>query len=96
MAASILHQLENTLRISSGFLPVSIDTIIIKNVHVPWLVWLSGLSAVLQIEGLPVRFPVRAHAWVASQGERQPIDVSRIDVSPFLPPSFPLSLKIKK
>ena len=29
----------------------------------PWLVWLSGLSASLRIKGLPVRFPVRAHAW---------------------------------
>ena len=88
MAASILHQLENTLRISSGFLPVSIDTIIIKNVHVPWLVWLSGLSAGLQIEGLPVLFPVRAHAWVAGQGERQPIDVSVLMSLPFFLPPF--------
>ena len=30
----------------------------------PWLVWLSGLSASLQTEGLLVRFLVRAHAWV--------------------------------
>ena len=30
----------------------------------PWLVWLSGLTASLQTKGLPVRFPVRAHAWV--------------------------------
>ena len=33
----------------------------------PWLVWLSGLSAGLQTKGLPVRFPVRAHAWVVGQ-----------------------------
>ena len=33
----------------------------------PWLVWLSGLSASLQTEGLLVGFPVRAHAWVAGQ-----------------------------
>ena len=33
----------------------------------PWLVWLSGLSAGLQTERLPVRFPVRAHAWVVGQ-----------------------------
>ena len=32
-----------------------------------WLVWLSGLSAGLQTKGLLVRFPVRAHAWVAGQ-----------------------------
>ena len=31
----------------------------------PWLVWLSGLSANLQTKGLLVWFPVRAHAWVA-------------------------------
>ena len=33
----------------------------------PWLVWLSGLSASLWTNGSPVRFPVRAHAWVAGQ-----------------------------
>ena len=33
----------------------------------PWLVWLSGLSAGLQTKGSPVRFLVRAHAWVAGQ-----------------------------
>ena len=32
-----------------------------------WLVWLSGLSASLGTKGLPVQFPVRAHAWVAGQ-----------------------------
>ena len=33
----------------------------------PWLVWLSGLSSVLQSKGLLVQFPVRVHAWVAGQ-----------------------------
>ena len=33
----------------------------------PWLVWLSGFSARLWTEGLPVQFQVRAHAWVAGQ-----------------------------
>ena len=33
----------------------------------PWLVWLSGLSANLQTKRSLVRFPVRAHAWVAGQ-----------------------------
>ena len=33
----------------------------------PWLMWLSGLSASLRTKGLPVLFPVRAHAWVAGQ-----------------------------
>ena len=31
----------------------------------PWLVWLSGLVTSLRTKGSPVRFPVRAHAWVA-------------------------------
>ena len=33
----------------------------------PWLVQLSGLNSSLGTERLPVRFPVRAYAWVASQ-----------------------------
>ena len=33
----------------------------------PWLVWFSGLSAGLETKELPVQFPARAHAWVASQ-----------------------------
>ena len=33
----------------------------------PWLVWLSGLSASLRAKGSLVWFPVRAHAWVAGQ-----------------------------
>ena len=37
-------------------------------VHIlPWPVWLSGLSAGLQMEGSPVPVPVRAHAWVVVQ-----------------------------
>ena len=35
--------------------------------QLPWLVWLRGLSASLRTERLPVRFPVRAHAWVVGQ-----------------------------
>ena len=35
--------------------------------HMPWLVWLSVLSAGLWTKGLLVRFPVRAHAWVVGQ-----------------------------
>ena len=31
----------------------------------PWLAWLSGLRAGLQTKRLLVRFPVRAHVWVA-------------------------------
>ena len=33
----------------------------------PWLVWLSGLSAILQTERSLVQFPVRARAWVVGQ-----------------------------
>ena len=33
----------------------------------PWLVWLSGLNAGLQTKRSPIRFPVRAHAWVVGQ-----------------------------
>ena len=33
----------------------------------PCLVWLSGLRAGLQTKRSPVRFPLRAHAWVAGQ-----------------------------
>ena len=32
-----------------------------------WLLWLSELSSDLQTKGSPVRFPVRAHAWVVGQ-----------------------------
>ena len=59
----------------------------------PWLVWLSGLGVVLQTERSRVRFPVRAHAWVAGSVpdwgayERQPVDVSLL---------LPLSKKAMK
>ena len=33
----------------------------------PWLMWLSGLSAVLRSKVLLVGFPVRALAWVVGQ-----------------------------
>ena len=39
----------------------------VQEVNLPWLVWLSGLSASLRTKGSPVQFPVRAHAWVAGQ-----------------------------
>ena len=38
----------------------------IKN-GLPWLVWLSRLSASLWTKGSLVRFPVRAYAWVAGR-----------------------------
>ena len=67
-----------------------------KIIVLPWLVWLSGLSASLQTERLLVQFPVRAHAWVAGpwlQGMQEATDRC---LSPFLSPSFPFSLKINK
>ena len=33
----------------------------------PWLVWLSGLSTVLQTKWSLVQFPVRTHVWLAGQ-----------------------------
>ena len=69
----------------------------------PWLVWLSGLSAGLWTKRSPVQFPVRAHAWVADQVPRWghargnwSMSLLHIDVSPSLSPSLPLSLKINK
>ena len=39
-----------------------------KNTNkLPWLVWLSGLSAHLLTKRSLVWFPIRAHAWVAGQ-----------------------------
>ena len=63
----------------------------------PWLVWLSGLSAGLQIKGSPVQVPVRAHAWVAGQvPSRRCTRGNHMDVSvPLFLPPFP-SLKINK
>ena len=64
----------------------------------PWLVWLSRLGIVPQTEGSPVRFHIRALAWVADEvpgwgaRERQVIDV----FSSSFPPSHPLSVKINK
>ena len=62
----------------------------------PWVVWLSGLSASLQIKASLVRFPVRAHAWVVDQVPSR----GRVRGSHtlFLSLSFylPLSLKINK
>ena len=64
----------------------------------PWLVWVSRLSAGLRTKRLLVRFPARAHAWVAGQvpsggvhEKQQHTDVSL----PLFLPSFP-SLKINE
>ena len=69
----------------------------ISKVLLPWLVWLSGLSADLQTKGSLVRFPVRAYPWVAGQvpsGGRVRGSHTLMFLSS-LSPSFPLSLKIK-
>ena len=38
-----------------------------KNWFLPWLLWLSELSAHLQTKGSLVQFPIRARAWVVGQ-----------------------------
>ena len=38
-----------------------------KKLEEPWLVWLIALSSGLCTKGSLVRFPVRAHAWLAGQ-----------------------------
>ena len=63
----------------------------------PRLVWLSGLSDSLQTKESLVRFPVRAHAWVAGQAHSR--ECARDDHTLMflsLSPSLPLSLKINK
>ena len=55
----------------------------------PWLMWLSGLSAGLQTKGLLVQFPVRAHAWIAGQVPsrgRVRVNHTLMFLSLFLPP----------
>ena len=66
----------------------------------PWLVWPSYLGILPQSKRLPVRFLVRAHAWVAgsvpSRGmyERQPINVFFSHW--YFPPSFSLPSPLSK
>ena len=33
----------------------------------PWLVWLTGLSASLGTEASPVQFPVSSHTWLVGE-----------------------------
>ena len=58
-------------------------------VVVPWLVWLSGLTASLRTKGLLVQFPVRAHAWVvgqvSSKGARETQPHTDVSLPLFLP-----------
>ena len=55
----------------------------------PWLVWLSGLSAGLGIKGSQVRFPVRAHAWAAGQVPNRGAQEKQPHIDVFLPLCFP-------
>ena len=66
--------------------------------------WLNGLSTNLWTKGSPVRFPVRAHSWVAGQvprgtvgvaSERQPINVFLTHWYSSFSPSLSFSLKKK-
>ena len=71
----------------------------IKENVLPWLVWLSRLSAGLRTKRSPVLFPVRAHAWVA--GQVSPVGSAQEATtygcfSLYLSPSLPFSLKINK
>ena len=63
----------------------------------PWLVWLSGLSVVLRTKVSLVRFPIRAHSWVAGQVPRMGCTRgNHTSLFLSLSPSLPLSLKINK
>ena len=61
----------------------------------PWLMWLSGLSTILQTEGWKVPFPVGAHAWVAGQvpGWGHVRGTTHCCFSPSISPYLPLCLK---
>ena len=48
-------------------LSLSLSYVLFRYSLQPWLVWLSGLSASLRTNGLPIRFPVRTHDWVSGQ-----------------------------
>ena len=52
---SINRQVQVHLRSLCSLCPL------LKNTLLPWLVWLSGLSAGLRTTSSPVRFPVRVH-----------------------------------
>ena len=43
------------------------NTYVLNSILLPWLVWLSGLSAGLQTEGRWFNSQSRAHAWAAGQ-----------------------------
>ena len=59
------------------------------------MVWLNKLSAGLQTKGSPVRFPVRAHAWVEGQAPgRGYITGNNTLIFLSLSPSLPHFLKI--
>ena len=79
---------------ASCFLIFEILLNLVKQV-LPWLVWLSGLGAGLRTKVSLVRFPVRAHAWVAGQvPSRGCVRGNHMLMFPSLSFSLPLSLKI--
>ena len=46
---------------------VFVNELAYEKLKQPWLVWLSGLSTILQAKRLLVQFPVRARVWVVGQ-----------------------------
>ena len=75
------------------------NTYVLNSILLPWLVWLSGLSAGLQTEGRWFNSQSRAHAWVAGQvssGELVGGNYTLMFLSLTFSPSLPLSLKINK
>ena len=68
-----------------------------KYKKLPWLVWLSRLSAGLQSKGSLVRFPVRAPAWVMGQvPSKADMRGNHTFMFLFLSFSFPSPLNINK
>ena len=85
--------------------------LLVKMKNVPWPVWFSGLSAVLQSQMSQVRFPVMAHARVGDQvpsggcvrdnwsmylSHISDVSVAYWCFSPSLSPFLPFSLKRNK
>ena len=67
----------------------------------PWLVWLNGLSTSLRAKGSPVRFSLKAHAWVVGQvpsrgSTRGNHTLMFLSLSPSLPPCLKINKIFRK